>query len=83
MIGSMPDFLVRPLRGALTTDVGDTTNFALAAFRLAITEWDPSGTFAAGMRAMCEGFEHGSPMVGNGTGSSAMSACCRGLSSCR
>ncbi|MBE7196266.1 MAG: hypothetical protein INR70_00470 [Parafilimonas terrae] len=48
-----------PMRGALTTDVGDASNFALAAFRQAITEWDPSGTFAAGMRAMCEGFEHG------------------------
>ncbi|MFC6049934.1 hypothetical protein ACFPYM_19080, partial [Methylobacterium hispanicum] len=46
-------------RGALTADVGDASNFALAAFRQAITDWDPSGTFAAGMRAMCEGFEYG------------------------
>lgn len=48
-----------PRRGALTADVGDASNFALAAFRLAITEWDPFAAFSAGMRVMREGFEHG------------------------
>ena len=54
--------------------IDDASNFALAAFRQAITEWNPPGTFSAGMLAMCERFEHGLPMVGNGTGSAAMRA---------